>query len=196
VDGSPVGGLPVELEGIEDDVVLTRVERFRVDAVEPGSAIDSCLRRWKEDAPATTPVVRRVGAHTQTVTFRDVSGRWLVGCDDSSGPREEGRRWCGGAVGRLYGGRLRDPRIDILCTTESGDRVGFAWVQPSTGTRYVAVEQPKFAEVYEVAGALPVRIATTSGVTIERSRARFVVSEHGLDGRLVREYELEAGVAG
>jgi hypothetical protein len=175
---------------------VTKVEGVRVDEVEPGSSIDSCLRRWKEDAPATTPVVRRVAAHTRTVTFRDVSGRWLVGCEDSSGPREEGRRWCGGSVGRLYGGRLRDPRIDILCTTASGDRVGFAWVQPSTEARYVVVEQPNYAEVYEVAGALPVRIATTNGVIVERSRARFVVSEHDLDGRLVREYELEAGVAG
>jgi hypothetical protein len=82
-----------------------------------------------------------------------------------------------------------------LCGT-SDARVGFAWVQPSPVTSYVAVHQPGYVEVYEVAAGLPVRIATVDGVEYERSRASFQISEHGTDGRLVREYELEAAVAG
>jgi hypothetical protein len=130
------------------------------------------------------------------VTFRDASGRWLLGCDDSTGPRENERRWCGGAAGRLYDGRLRDPRVDILCTTADGARVGFAWLHPSPNARYVVVEQAGYAEVYEVAGDIPVRIATASGVIVQGSRARFALSEHAGDGSLLREHELDAGVAG
>jgi len=41
-----------------------------------------------------------------------------------------------------------------------------------------------------------VRVATTSGVEIDRSSAGFEVLEHDADGRLVREYRLDAAVAG
>jgi hypothetical protein len=196
MDGSPAGAAPAEFEGVGQPVVLTRVEAVGIDAVAPASPIGSCLQKWREDAHVVVPVVRRVGVHTETVTFRDASGRWILGCDDSTGARENERRWCGGAAGRLYGGRLRDPRVDILCTTADGNRVGFAWLQPSPNTRYVVVEQPRYAEAYEVAGDMPVRIATTSGVIVHGSRARFALSEHAGDGSLIREDELDAGVAG
>jgi hypothetical protein len=73
--------------------------------------------------------------------------------------------------------------------------LGFAWVQPDPGVRYVGVEQPGYVEVYETARGIPVRV-TTSNVEIERSRATFDVSEHASDGRLIRKYRLEANVAG
>jgi hypothetical protein len=131
------------------------------------------------------------------MTFRDDAARWLLGCDNSAGPREGDRRWCGAVSGRLYGGRLRDPRLSIAsCSTADGESIGFAWVQPDPNTRYVAVEQAGYAEVYETAENLAVRIATTSGVVFEESGARFQVSEHDAEGRLIREYELEARVAG
>ena len=95
----------------------------------------------------------------------------------------------------LYDGHLRDPRVSIGCTTAGGKRVGFAWVEPANSARYVVVEQPGFVEVYEVADALPVRIATTSGVSIERSHATFEISEHDRQGALLREYRLDAAVA-
>lgn len=195
-DGSPAASLPVELQGLEEPTVLTRLQRVAVDAVEEGSLFQSCIRVFESDGQPESPLLGRVGVHTETVTFRDVSGNWLAGCDNSSGPREDNRRWCGWAYGRLYGERLRDPRIDIGCRTAAGDEVGFAWVYPGTGARYVVVDQPGYAEVYEVDLNLPIRIATTSGVIVERSRARFDVSEHDVAGKLIRRYELDAPVAG
>jgi hypothetical protein len=196
LDGSPSREVPVELENIGQPAVLTRVRTVTLDAVEAGSSIRACLQAWKEGAQPVAPLVARVGVHAETVTFRDASSSWLHGCDDSSGPDDAGR-WCGRASGRLYSGRLRDPRVDIVgCTSADGTSVGFAWVYPSRDAHYVVVGQPRYAEVYEVAGGLPIRIATTSGVIVERSRARFDLSEHDGEGNLIREYELEAGVAG
>ncbi len=40
------------------------------------------------------------------------------------------------------------------------------------------------------------RISTVSGVDIETSSATFSISEHDAEGRRIREYELEAFVAG
>ncbi len=74
--------------------------------------------------------------------------------------------------------------------------MGFVWVEPSPGTRFVAVAQPEYTEVYDVAGELPVRVATTSGVDAETSSAVFDISEHDASGRLLRTYELRAQVAG
>jgi hypothetical protein len=133
--------------------------------------------------------------HSESVTFQDASGRGIFGCDNSPGPRENNRRWCGSAYGQLYGKRLRDPRLDILCGT-TDEPVGFVWVHPSPGVRYVSVEQPGYVEVYEVAGDLPVRVATISGVEYEGSRATFDLFEHAADGSLVRRYRMEAAVAG
>ncbi len=62
--------------------------------------------------------------------------------------------------------------------------------------RYVAVEQPEYTEVYEAAGGLPVRIFTVSGVDVETSSATFSVSEHDAEGHRLRDYELQAFVAG
>lgn len=74
--------------------------------------------------------------------------------------------------------------------------MGFAWIQPDPRTRYVALAQRGFVEVYEVAGGLPVRVASTTGVDIERSRATFTVSEHDPQGHLIDTYALDASVAG
>jgi hypothetical protein len=74
--------------------------------------------------------------------------------------------------------------------------VGFAWVDPSESSRYLVVEQPGYAEVYEVAGDLPIRVTTTRGVRFEGASATFQILEHDAEGRLVRRYTLEAAVAG
>jgi hypothetical protein len=131
----------------------------------------------------------------ESVTFLNASRRQVLGCDNGGGPREDDRRWCGVAAGQLHAGRLRDPRLDLGCSTESGDPLGFVWVQPGRSTRYVAVRQPGYAEIYEVAGALPIRIAT-SDVDVGSLRASFAVSEYARDGRLVREYGITATPAG
>lgn len=194
MDGSKVADSPVRLEGIGDPAILARVQVVR--DVMPGTRADSCLRGrgGAHGARPRGPIVERIGAESESVSFRESTG--LRACDNSTGAHEESRRWCGGAFGRLYDGHLRDPRLSIGCTTAGGKRIGFAWVEPANGVRYVVVEQQGFVEVYEVAGKLPVRIASTRDVSIERSRATFEVSEHDRRGRLRREYRLDAAVAG
>ncbi len=196
VDGSPAPELPVELEGVTASSVLTSARVVSVRDVEPGSMSASCLHaNWSEAEPAGR-IVERIGVASQSVTFRDGSGRGLYGCDNSAG-REEDRRWCGRAFGRLYAGRLRDPRLDLGgCSTGGGDPVGFAWVEPERGVHYVVVEQPGYAEVYRVAEDLPVRVATTTDMEIEESRATFRLSEHESTGRLLRRYQVDAVVSG
>ena len=69
-------------------------------------------------------------------------------------------------------------------------------MQPGAGTRFVVVEQDGYSEVYPVAGAMPVRVATTTGLDLERSSAVLELSEHANDGRKVRESRIEARVSG
>ena len=151
-------------------------------------------RAWRPPVP-TGASVERIGVHSETVTFLDESGRAIFGCDNSEGPREENRRWCGGAYGQLFAGRLRDPRLGIGCVTEDDEKVGFVWVQPGADIRYVSVEQPGYVEIRS-RGSAPGTNRTRSGVQVEGSRATFDVFEHDSDGRLVRRYRLEAVVAG
>lgn len=187
--------MPVELQDIaEADVVLTSVEATDVADIFPDSPIAECFRRSSN--PLSGPVVARVGVVSASVTARTKDGRAVDGCDDTPGPREENRRWCGGAYGQLFEGRLRDPRLNIGCLTADDEMVGFVWVQPGERARYVSVEQPEYVEVYEVSSDLPVRVATRSGVQVESSRATFDLFEHDEDGGLLRRYRLEAVVAG
>jgi hypothetical protein len=196
MDASPSREVPIELENVAAPAVLTTVRVVDVGDIEPGSRSASCVRQDWDSRPAGQ-IVERTGVASETVTFRDGSGLAVYGCDNSAGPREEERSWCGTAFGRLHDGRLRDPRLDMGgCTTEDGELVGFVWVEPRRDARYVVVEQPGYAEVYEAAGGLPIRVGTTSGVQIERSRASFDLSEHAVGGELLRKYRLEAAVAG
>ncbi len=139
--------------------------------------------------------MERVGVVSSSVTFATPSG--LQGCDNSSGSRDGGRRWCGTSFGVLSDGRLQDPRLDIAgCRADAGQPIGLAWIQHQPDARYLAVEQEGYLEVYEAAGSLPVRIATTSGVEMAGSRATFRVSEHDAAGRRLRRYELVVAAAG
>ena len=188
--------MPVELEGVDGPAVLTSAAATPIDAIEPDSAANSCMQDQLVELDAVGSAVVRVGVASESVTFEDASLGGLFACSNTAGPREENRRWCSGAYGRLYSRELRDPRLSIGCTTTDGAQVGFVWVQPADDVRYVAVEQPEYTEVYEAAGGLPIRIATLSGVDVETSSATFSISEHDADGRRIREYELEAFVAG
>jgi hypothetical protein len=193
MDGSKAAALPVELEGV-DDAVLTKVRVVRPADRQPGTRSASCLAREWGVRPSG-PSVERIGVTTESVTFREVRDRGIFGCSHSAGPQASRRRWCGSAYGRLSDGRLLDPRLDILCGTIE-DPVGSVWVTPGPDTRYVSVEQPGYVEVYEMAGGLPVRVATVDGVDYHAFAARFDVMEHDATGHLLREYELDAVVAG
>jgi len=196
MNGAKAAELPVNLEGVENPLVLTSVTVRRVEEIVGASAVAACLQQDWDDHPYG-PIAMRVGVSGESVTFRNRSRRGLYGCDNSQGAREEDRRWCGGAFGQLHGGRLRDPRLDMgSCTTREGGLLGFAWIEPRPGAKYVVVQQQGHAEVYEVGGGLPVRVTTTSDVEIEGSRATFELSEHDADGRAIRRYRVDARVAG
>ncbi len=194
MDGSQATTPPVTLQGVEGYVVLTKVHISA--ARRRGTRSASCLERdW--DVRPQGPSVERVGVASESVTFEQTSGRAVFGCDNSPGPREENRPWCGGAYGLLYGGHLRDPRLSMAgCATEDGDPMGFAWIEPDPQTKYLVVDQAEYAEAYEAVGHLPIRIATTNNVFIEGSHTIFELSEHDRSGRRLRAYRVDAFPAG
>jgi hypothetical protein len=196
LDGSDAEAPPIELQDVDAHAILTKVRIVQASVRGKEERSASCLKQRRGPRPPDGPSIERIGVYSETVTFEEESGRAIFGCDNSSGPREENRRWCGGAYGQLYGEELRDPRLNIGCLTGDDEMVGFVWVQPRDTVRYVSVEQPEYVEVYEVAGTLPVRIATRTGVHVEGSRANFDLFEHAADGSLVRRYRVEAAVAG
>jgi hypothetical protein len=140
-------------------------------------------------------VVERVGVAGESVTFSNESHDQVLACDETAHPTRD-KRWCGGSAGQLQGGHLRDPRLDISCVTRGGSGAGFIWVSPERATRYVVADQGGYAEIYEAAGCLPVRIASTTGIDVSTSSASIRVSEYDATGRLVRRYRVDARVAG
>jgi hypothetical protein len=196
-DGSRTESPRVELEGISEPAVSTKVEVRHTRTLRPDSAARSCLRAHDSPAPDERydAIFERVGVESSSVTFASASG--LHACDGAHRPREAERPWCGVAFGVIRRGRLDDPRLDVAgCRNVSGDPLAFVWVSPGPGARYVAVSQHGYAEVYEPAGDLPIRIATSDGVEVDGSRATFRLSEHDGRGRLLRRYELDAVPAG
>jgi hypothetical protein len=197
MDGSPATPPRVELEGISAPAVVTKVRVVGAKKLPVDPRADSCLREHGVAAPERRlgVIVERVGAESSSVTFGSASG--LHGCDGGTGPRTTRRAWCGIAFGVLTHGRLDDPRLNVAaCRTASGHPLAFAWISAGPRTRYVAVVQEGYTEVYEPTGDVPIRIATATGVEVDGSRATFRLSEHDAYGRLLRRYELDAVPAG
>jgi hypothetical protein len=188
VDGTRARAPAVQLDAPKPQI-RTKVSILRPHHARVGSPARRCLDAAREHAPNDVVVVR-VGASGSSVTFR-TSGSALVACDATDRARS-----CGQAYGRVEHDRLLDPRLDLACTTASGAPLAFAWFEPSRRTAYVAVRQHGFAEVYRVAGHVPVRISTATGISIPDSSATFDVSEHDATGTLLRASTIAAHVAG
>lgn len=194
-DGSRAAEVPQVLADL-DGAVTTRT-RFTTREIARGS-LRSCEWLASAHAEPGSVVVERVGVDGASLTF--VGGSTLNACDAIAHPfadpdRPVGSPWCGGSVGKLVRGRLRDPRLD-LCQAESGEITGFAWVQPLPGARWIGVRDGGHTEVYEAAGSLPVRVTTVAGVHAARSAASFDIEEYDASGRRLRAYTLDASVAG
>ena len=185
VDGSRAKPAKVELDETDEPTILTRVGAATTDEVT------SCLGSSRD---ARGSVVSRVGVDGRSITVRSESRRALLACDSSARRPRRARDWCGHAYGRIDGGRLADPRVGLTCTTATGDRIGFLWIEPTQRTMYVAVRQHGFVEVYKAVAGVPVRVTTTR-VTEKESAAAVEVSEHDARGELLRTYTLEARVA-
>jgi hypothetical protein len=147
----------------------------------------------RSDGPVDTLVVERVGVFAESLTFRDRGGLHVHACD---GAGDRSRPWCGGSVGRLYDGRLLDPRLDVLCSDEDGERLAYAWVEPVAGSHWIGVDQGSYTELYEVAGGLPVRIVTRRGIDGAAASATFELTQYDIRGRELLRSKLEAAVAG
>jgi len=142
-------------------------------------------------------VVERIGVFGESLTFADAGHTTVYGCDGGTDPAGERRPpWCGRAAGRLRGGKLLDPRLDILCRDRKGGLLAYAWVEPAAGVHWIAVDQGGYTEVYEVLAGLPVRISSTRGIQAAQARASFDVTQFDEHGRALIKGKLEAQVAG
>jgi hypothetical protein len=191
LDGSPVEAPAVALEDVSGAVILTTLRVVSAGAMRSGSPAARCLGGPARGARQVGRIVERTGVDSQTITVRDPLG--VTACDAT---RAGGRGWCGSSFGRLYGGRLRDPRLDIGgCTTRTRVPVAFAWVEPDPKAKYVVVAEEGFTEVYEPAAGLPIRLSTRD-LSADAVGASFAVTEHDAGGRLLRRFELDAVPAG
>jgi hypothetical protein len=193
LDGSVAQPRVVRLESVARPAVFatTRIELLG-QTRDP--LVASCRGQPWSDPPAGRAVLR-IGVVGASVTFSRL-GQSARACDTTRlGVHRP--RWCGVAYGRLVRRRLQDPRLDVGgCTSHDGMPVAFAWIQPRSRTRYVVVHHRGFAEVYEAAAGLPVRVASSDGIDLARSSAAFEISEHDANGRLISRYELDARAAG
>jgi hypothetical protein len=147
-------------------------------------------------APDTT-VVERVSVAGESLTFanRDRSG--VFACDAGIDPAgERAPPWCHAVFGELSGGRLLDPRLDVICRDRGRRPLAYVFVDPVRAARWIGVRQHGYVELYEVLGGLPVRAATTSGIDLEQAGARVEVTQYDAEGRELVRGELEATVAG
>lgn len=194
VDGSLARSASIRFESVGEPVLMTRLRLVSARSARPGSRLGDCLGSGWSALPAWS-IVHRLGTDGESATFLDHSRRALMACDGTRG--DLGSAWCGHVHGRLVRGRLRDPRLGLGgCSTTEGQPVAFVWITPRPRARYVVVERRGFSESYEAAAGLPVRVAATERVDTAHSSALVRVSEHAVDGRRLRAYDVEARVAG
>ena len=190
LDGTPAGHFrPVRGSVLTNTRVVTRGLL--------GARFTACLasddgRRF----PSGTRVIERVGVEGESLTFTDSGRDAIWACDGGADPaRERAPPWCGVSVGRLFEGRLLDPRLDVGCRTHDGERLAYAWIQPVGGARWIGVDAGSYVEIYEVVAALPVRVATTHGIG-RHATAILAVTQYAADGTELVEQAVEAAVAG
>lgn len=165
-----------------------------LDGTTLGRRFTTCRRAG---ARSDATVVERIGVFGESLTFTSADGRTLYSCDGGNDPaRERPPPWCGESAGRLLGGKLLDPRLDILCRDRDGRPLAYAWVEPVAPARWIGVDQGSYSEVYEVLGNLPVRIASTRGIDPRRASATFGVIQYDELGNPLISGKLEAKVAG
>lgn len=176
VDGSPARVASIPFEGVTVPVIATVTRRGLVEG-----------ERCAPNPSAGARTITRVGVAGTSVTL--VAPDALYACDAA------GRgKWCGQGFARRSA-RSFDPRLSITCRDADGSPIGFAWVVPHTDAGYVVVAHDDYAEAFAAAEGAPVRV-TTSEVDVATSSARFELTEHAADGRLLAARSVEAQVSG
>jgi hypothetical protein len=163
-----------------------------------GRRLDECLHRGDRATVAhDTLVVERIGVDGESLTFANRDRTGVYACDGGVDPAGERHLpWCGTVFGELEDGRLLDPRLDINCRDRHDKPLAYAFVQPVAGAHWIGVEQDGYVEIYEAVAALPVRIASTRGVSPQDARATFEVRQYDVEGRELVRSRLETAVAG
>jgi hypothetical protein len=196
-DGTAPAAVPAPLADTVEHATLTHVHVIG-SAATASVAAHACLDRLPPPSHLQSVLVERVGLNGSSITFRITAPPTIYACDhisDAAG-EAQGKPWCGGAAGLLQGGRLRDPRLDVLCTDKHGQTVAFAWVVPLPKARWIVVRDGSRPEIYPVAAGLPVRVTTTHDVFQKDALALFHVSQYAADGRRLTSGTIEARVAG
>ena len=190
LDGSTPETLPGALKRVKGAVLTTGHFLPASDA-----RVAACVKRLHARGTLPGPFVERISIEGRSITFPD--GSRLFACDAAAGAREGSAASCGGASGRLRGGALADPRLDVAnCTDEDGHAVAFAWVEPAPDADYVGVDRDGWVEVYAARGGVPIRIATTDGIGGDDASLETTVIQYGADDRQLGTGEFRAQVAG
>lgn len=177
-DGTSARLARVEFEGVAVPVVVTK-------AGTPAARV-----RPPAACAATSRAVDRVGVAGVSRTTLSSNARELRACDWTPSST-----WCGSAFALVREEQPLDPRLSITCQGAGGAPVGFVWITPGREAAYLVVGGQSYAEAYPVVPSLPVRV-TTAAVERATSSAAVDVSEHALDGRLLRVRRIEAQVSG
>jgi hypothetical protein len=196
VDGSRGGPPPRLLARLGSGAISTRVTRVAAEAAP--ARWRGCLDGFSSElAIAGDEIValERTGLSGQSLSVYALRRRFALACDRTEVRGEGGRRWCGSAHGELAGTFVRDPRLDIGCTSSDGLPVGFAWINPLPTAVWVVARNGRRREIYRVGEGLPVRI-TTRSVQTDDSSASFDVTEYDARGSELRHETVRTSVAG
>ncbi len=187
IDGSVPRAVPVPLRARGSTFVMTTVRVRRVRAIP--RRVASCVPG--ERLPGAEAVVERIGVNGRDLTFLGL-GSTIEGCDRN--PHANGTPWCGGAGWLFRNGRVSDPRL-VICQERHGKPVvAFGWINPLPRAQWIVVDQPGFREVYPVAGRLPVRVTTVSGIS-RREGVTFEVEQYDARGVSLARSSVTAAVA-
>jgi hypothetical protein len=140
-----------------------------------------------------TLVVERIGVNGRTITF-PTPGRTITGCDRNPRAHLVQAPWCGSSGWNLEHGRVSDPRLDICFDRRGRAVVAFGWINPLPRARWIVIDEPGYREVYRVAGGLPVRVSTTSGIG-RSGGAVFQTAQYDGKGVLLVRRKVVAAVA-
>jgi hypothetical protein len=159
--------------------------------------LDACFLPGEAHVDGDVLVVERVGVDNESLTFSSPDGAGVYACDGGVDPAgERSLPWCGLVFGERFDGRVLDPRLDVNCRGPDREPLAYAFVEPVERAHWIGVRRDGYVELHEVLARLPVRIATSEGISREQARARFEVEQFDAAGRLLARGVLEAAVAG